>query len=645
MATPFSQTIVRDTFTRANSGTLGANWTANSDAITTGTIGIVSNSAQSVTGIGTGNAASFYNAATFLPNQYSECILNGSALGTNTHLVGPTVRGSAAGYYRFTGNMSNTAANVQLAKVVGGSFTSLASTSITLALGDLFRLEAIGTQLTAYWNGTQVFQVTDSDLPTGAPGIASFMAAASPTAFTQSWEGGDLLWTRQGVVIPTGTHGGSQEPSVTYEANPKILTANADGKIFKMWFMNGWNSGTVNIYYAESNDGITWTQYVSNPVITDGANNVGHGSVTHIGNTYYGYFINDVYTNTAIVRWTSSDGITWTKTGTVLSAGAGGAWDATVFNPKVWVDGAGLWNMMYEGTPATAYSTGLATSPDGITWTKFAGDPLMTMGSGSADAGKTAPIYDGSTDYYIGHGSPSSNLPSDLYLWSAPAITGAWAQSSKNPIYERVTADEGANLPLAGQIADPSLVEVNGTSYLFYDATSVQAAGHFVIKVATAPYTILQLMGMIFGANIIYGNVGIAGATINYSGTASGSVFSDVNGNYVIPVQSNGTYTITPSFGVAIFTPTSQIAVVNNADVTPGNFPTPLNFYSVPDDRTFSVFPNASENVQGTLIYDVPAQPSTTAPVDSRVSKPVDSRTSANIPTNSRTPGTFGPGE
>ena len=46
MANLTPQVIVRDTFTRANSGTLGANWTANSDATTTGTLGITSNAAQ-----------------------------------------------------------------------------------------------------------------------------------------------------------------------------------------------------------------------------------------------------------------------------------------------------------------------------------------------------------------------------------------------------------------------------------------------------------------------------------------------------------------------------------------------------------------------------------------------------------------------
>jgi hypothetical protein len=80
--------------------------------------------------------------------------------------------------------------------------------------------------------------------------------------------------------------------------------------------------------------------------------------------------------------------------------------------------------------------------------------------------------------------------------------------------------------------------------------------------------------------------------------------------------------------------------------------------YSVPDSRSSVNFPNLSTNVQSTLTYTTPSafclrwwfdtlfnrtQP---LPLDSRTAGvPIDSRTIGNIPLNSRTPGTFGPGE
>jgi len=69
--------------------------------------------------------------------------------------------------------------------------------------------------------------------------------------------------------------------------------------------------------------------------------------------------------------------------------------------------------------------------------------------------------------------------------------------------------------------------------------------------------------------------------------------------------------------------------------------------YSVPDCRNYGNFPNSSRDVQDTLIYDVQTSSNSAVPgTDSRAAgAPVDDRVAAIIPLNSRTPGTFGPGE
>lgn len=71
--------------------------------------------------------------------------------------------------------------------------------------------------------------------------------------------------------------------------------------------------------------------------------------------------------------------------------------------------------------------------------------------------------------------------------------------------------------------------------------------------------------------------------------------------------------------------------------------------YSEPDCRAVTtITPNSSRNVQATLIYDVQKAESRVAPyipVDSRAATPVDSRAAGQAPQNSRTPGTFGPGQ
>lgn len=75
----------------------------------------------------------------------------------------------------------------------------------------------------------------------------------------------------------------------------------------------------------------------------------------------------------------------------------------------------------------------------------------------------------------------------------------------------------------------------------------------------------------------ISGSAGVAGATVSYTGTSSGSVTADGSGNYTIPGLANGSYTITPSLAGYTFSPTSQSETISGSNITGVNFTaTPL---------------------------------------------------------------------
>jgi hypothetical protein len=154
--------------------------------------------------------------------------------------------------------------------------------------------------------------------------------------------------------------------------------------------------------------------------------------------------------------------------------------------------------MLYEGENVSGiYSIGLATSPDGIVWKKDPTNPVLTNGSGSV-SGPT--LYEFGGVYYLWtHTSVTSNIPTDISLYSSTDLH-TWTPSPKNPIYERVLTDEGVNNGY-GQVADPMPIEVAGTTYLYYDATSAQSAGYIHINMATMPYTMLQTVLMLMEAN------------------------------------------------------------------------------------------------------------------------------------------------
>ena len=79
---------------------------------------------------------------------------------------------------------------------------------------------------------------------------------------------------------------------------------------------------------------------------------------------------------------TSPDGITWTKNtaNPVLQRGTSGSWeDLSVSAP--WVIYNGLsYQMWYGGADGTNIRIGYATSPDGVTWTKYGGNPVLDLG-------------------------------------------------------------------------------------------------------------------------------------------------------------------------------------------------------------------------------------------------------------------------
>lgn len=109
----------------------------------------------------------------------------------------------------------------------------------------------------------------------------------------------------------------------------------------------------------------------------------------------------------------SPDGLRWEKIGQVFGPGAPGSFDERGVGTRHILRMAGRYLMFYEGVNGSGYhSIGLATSADGIGWTREAGGrPVLThapRGSGRWDAQAigtpcVVPMEDGSFRmYYIG---------------------------------------------------------------------------------------------------------------------------------------------------------------------------------------------------------------------------------------------------
>lgn len=186
---------ITESFNKADSSTLGPDltWTE-----LTGDTQIVGNRARCVsTYSGSANRADSDLASA---NHYAQIAvyIDGSDDGRG---AGPIVRKdssatltcyllwvdvASAGNFRYT-----------FYKVVGGSFTAIgSSTSVTVASGDVFRLSADGTTLSAYKNGTLLGTQTDSSISTGTRcGFRLYSGGGTPTVTAveiDNFEAGDL---------------------------------------------------------------------------------------------------------------------------------------------------------------------------------------------------------------------------------------------------------------------------------------------------------------------------------------------------------------------------------------------------------------------------------------------------------------------
>jgi len=171
-----------------------------------------------------------------------------------------------------------------------------------------------------------------------------------------------------------------------YMHGPSIIQE--DG-LYKMWLHTAGENGggwTSYMAYATSPSGITWTLAITNPLFSRDpahyweSNWIWGPNVLHIGGSYRMWYSAWGSGASHTGYATSTNGIDWTKYNSgaepVLS-GTGGEWDEGAASDPCVLYASGVYTMWYDnGT-----SIGVATSTNGITWTKYAGNPVFTPGT------------------------------------------------------------------------------------------------------------------------------------------------------------------------------------------------------------------------------------------------------------------------
>lgn len=171
--------MASDNFNRADESPIAAPWTK---------VGSGSNFNLTSNALVKGSAddsAYYYSGAATGADQYSEAK---QVVKPFNNDWGPAVRitGAAINMYCYDSYVTDE----QIFKEVAGVYAGIAHAGNDASVaGDVLRLEASGTTLTAFKNGVQRLSGTDASFSSGQPGIFIFEGGAG---VIDDWAGGDL---------------------------------------------------------------------------------------------------------------------------------------------------------------------------------------------------------------------------------------------------------------------------------------------------------------------------------------------------------------------------------------------------------------------------------------------------------------------
>jgi predicted GH43/DUF377 family glycosyl hydrolase len=284
-----------------------------------------------------------------------------------------------------------------------------------------------------------------------------------------------ISWTKYSgnPVLDPGTPGTWDGDAIS---DASVIKENGQ---YKMWYTGQTYGATsvddvFRIGYATSPDGIHWTRYSENPVLTPGSlgswddRRVWRPSVISTGSGYVMYYRGAAVAEGSQAKAgvaTSSDGIHWTKTVVLTMPAGSSGWDA--YSRQV--DALNIGGVMRsDNTYIMSYVSiksrnspaqiGLASSSDGISWTPYADNPVVTYGtSGGWDSGAGgvgAGNFAGSmilaarNQYYVYYGAqdPSgtysigvATLPSSIYPISQTTTTVSSSTVSSGTVSNMVS--------------------------------------------------------------------------------------------------------------------------------------------------------------------------------------------------------------
>lgn len=299
------------------------------------------------------------------------------------------------------------------------------------------------------------------------------------------------------TLVPTGTgtggihivvHWGTQPAQwVDNPNNPVLTSSNSqfdyggvsqckiifDGNKYRMYYVGLVDAGVGYVLYAESQDGNVWIKPHNQPVLSPGdssawdSEGVGPDAIIKDGNLFKLYYRGTDHNGISHVGLaTSSDGFNFVKYPTPVLYSLQGIENNIGSHSLVKVNGVYyLYYAANSGYPSSL-KIYLATSLDGISWTRYAGNPILSKTKSWEGTGITyaSVIYDNNQFKMI----YQMYSYSDTAFGMATSFDGKnWIKSPSNPIF---TSSKTSNA-WAADVDYPHLIKFGNEYRLYYSGT------------------------------------------------------------------------------------------------------------------------------------------------------------------------------
>ena len=224
-----------------------------------------------------------------------------------------------------------------------------------------------------------------------------------------------------------------------------MVVKEAEGS-YVLWYQGRNKVGQKHnrIGRAVSADGVVWTRSPETPVLSHSGIggtfdevDAGAPAVIFDGATYMMWYGGRGRSRPAIGLATSGDGIVWTKwSGNPVLRGDAGRFDTNgATSPHIVRTAGGVYVMSYTGTDGVGVTRiGMATSTDGMAWVKSAANPVLAGSPGAWDAGgvkEACMVLDAGT-YRMWYAGFSNNVWRIGYADSPDAVN--WTKYAGNPV-------------------------------------------------------------------------------------------------------------------------------------------------------------------------------------------------------------------